>query len=1306
MGRQSLRRRLGMGAAVTSAMLAGYGRPVMAGDCAPLGGGTYVCSNAADLVTDVTQTLIPGGVLGVTTTMGFGIDTAANGGHAIYLSADGGLAFTDSFQSLITGASSGLRALNANGGDLVIGTSGSVTGLAEAGLYARDNGTGSVGITTAGVQGQLRGLDARNFGGGGITIDSSAGTVAGTSDTGLYARNYSSGLLSITAAGVSGGDTGIFARTLGGGIVVTLTGGMVIGQTTGVYARNDGDGGVTIDGTAGTVTGLGLSITGIYGRDYGTGDLRLTTADVAGGLNGIVARNSGGGDLAIDSTLGTVSADAANSNGIYARDDGAGAVSVTTYDVRGQLRGIDIRNYGGGAVTVDSTLGTVEGIGYTGIYLIDDGAGAVAITTGSVTGGTTGIYANAMTGGLGILLTGGQVAGGTTAIHALNDGGGDLTIDSTAGVLTGSGMMSTGIFARDFGSGDLRITTAEVTASLNGIYARNAGGGLLTVDTTAGQVEGTASNGVYVLNEVSGAVTITTADVSGGQNGIAASNLAGSALTIDTTAGSVDSLNGTGISAYNAIDGLLSLATAGVSGGARGLFAHNAGDGGTTIDTTLGTVLGTSGTGLIARDDGGGSLQVTTAGVTGGTDGIVARNYGGGATEITTAAAAVTGSGGTGVFARDEGLQGFTITTAAVGGGVSGITAQNYGDGDLTIDSTAGTVTGGTAFGIYAVNSSSDLLSISTADVSGGMQGIRVRDIFGGAMAIATHGTVQGADAAIWVRQLAAGTVTLSNDGILRNTAGDAAALTIHVDALTGDTVLVENLADGLLVGQVELTAQDDSLDNAGTWRLAGGTSAFGLGNDRVMNQGGALMLAGLGGAADVTRLDGLELFENAGRLELRDGGLGDRVEVSGAFTGSGGGLVGLDIFLDDGSTVGDRLVVEGAVGGASVLALNVVGGAGAETGTGPGHGIVLVDASAGSTDGDDFTLLGGPIETGIYSYDLVLEADGIWYLQSSVMPAVHEYPNAVTASFLLADSLNGTLEERLGELRHRAAPGNGGRAADAGSGQGLNLWVRSVAEQGDYEPGGAPDFAQTNLGVVAGGDVGFSGLFGKDRLFLGVMAGYGHGDARGAASRFAIDGVAFGLYATYLLENGTPSPYDGLYLDLVGRATLLDVAIDSSAPLSSADYDATAWGASIEVGYGVELSRGLILEPQAQLSYSWLQQDDFVNSRGVAVSLDEGESLRGRLGFRLQRHWDLRSLGAAAPYLEFNLLHEFAGTNRIVANGVPFESGAEGTSYQAGFGLDALIGRDIAVYGSIKASWGEHVDNAVRAVAGLRLSF
>ena len=116
--------------------------------------------------------------------------------------------------------------------------------------------------------------------------------------------------------------------------------------------------------------------------------------------------------------------------------------------------------------------------------------------------------------------------------------------------------------------------------------------------------------------------------------------------------------------------------------------------------------------------------------------------------------------------------------------------------------------------------------------------------------------------------------------------------------------------------------------------------------------------------------------------------------------------------------------------------------GTGSLTGTGAGNGIRMVDVSTtGNTSAGDFTLSGGSISLGAFTYDVALESDGIWYLQSTVNGVAAAA--AITSAFVqeIGSAFLGTLHERVGEQEHV-----GQRQLDGGAASGM--WARRLASR------------------------------------------------------------------------------------------------------------------------------------------------------------------------------------------------------------------------------------------------------------------
>ena len=643
----------------------------------------------------------------------------------------------------VGGVGAGIIASNSlYGTDLTINVA-EVSGDGAQGIYAVNYGAGALSIAATGtVTAGATGIDALNYGAG-LTIEAAA--VTGIV-TGINAQNNGSGTLSITTTGTVTGtnDYGIRARNSGADLTINAV--AVIGYDRGIFAHNSGTGPLSITAT-GTVT---AGTIGIDALNYGAG-LTIEAAAVEGGITGINAQNNGGGALNI-TTTGTVTG--TNGYGIQAQNSGTD-LTINAAAVIGYDRGISARNSGTGPLSI-TTAGTVTG-GTSGIYARNSGAGALNVNTlEAVTGtGKDGIYAYNECNSYGALtIAAADVTGADNGIFAENDGAAAMSITST-GTVTGTG--KDGIRAMNYGS-SLTIVAVSVIGGGSGIKATNYGSnaGALSI-TTTGTVTGAGQDGIFAANGVSstGGVTIEAAAVTGGDFGILARN-EGTALSISTT-GVVEGAGIVGIFANNSSNGSdLSIAAAdNVSGGTNGIHAVNAGAGALSI-TTAGTVTGAGQDGIFAftgSNSTGGLTIDATGDVTGysGT-GINARNFGAGALSV-TASGAVTGTGVyyvndgyayhfAGISAFNEGTD-LTISAADVTGDDSGIYADNQGTGALSI-STTGAVEGSYA-GIFAVNASqSTELTVTAADVTGGVYGIFAANEGSGALSITATGTVEG----------------------------------------------------------------------------------------------------------------------------------------------------------------------------------------------------------------------------------------------------------------------------------------------------------------------------------------------------------------------------------------------------------------------------------------------------------------------------------------------------------------------------------------------------------------------------------
>ncbi|MCZ0734455.1 autotransporter domain-containing protein [Phreatobacter sp. AB_2022a] len=355
----------------------------------------------------------------------------------------------------VTGGLTGILARNNGHGDTSVTATGDVVGTARRGLDVYNNSSaGGLTVHAASVTGGIDGIFVENRGAG-TTLVTASGSVIGAQLHGIAATNGQflanpdgtfdglgsgpAGDLSVRAAAVSGGVTGILAANGGSGATYVTATGLVNGGS--------GEGISALNGPA-------------------AGKLSIDAAAVSGGGTGILARNSGTG-----STLVTASGPVVGTSG-----DGIAATNAAT----------------AGALTIHARA--VTGGNY-GIYASGGGAGATEVTaTGPVVGtGASGIFVLNGAATTGLTVTAEAVSGARYGVSVGNFGTGPTRI-ATSGLVEG-GMGA--IFAGSAGQ-PIEITTNGLVRNLSGLSASLAietSGGLVTY-TNAGGLIGTVKFGV------------------------------------------------------------------------------------------------------------------------------------------------------------------------------------------------------------------------------------------------------------------------------------------------------------------------------------------------------------------------------------------------------------------------------------------------------------------------------------------------------------------------------------------------------------------------------------------------------------------------------------------------------------------------------------------------------------------------------------------------------------------------------------------------------------------------------------------
>ncbi|WP_197431088.1 autotransporter outer membrane beta-barrel domain-containing protein [Aliiruegeria sabulilitoris] len=1317
----------------------------------------------------------------VSGTREFGIWAFHQGSGALAITANGNT----------TGNTIGVVGVHAGDGDLSIATTGTVTGENNEGIFAKHYGVGTLEITASGdvsggrygdgidarhynsgalsvtangdVTGYYSGVNARHVGSGDMSI-TTTGNVSGTNVDGIRVENLGSGATEITTSGpVSGGDDGIEARHTGSGYGIDYYGGMARATQAASYSTASGS--LTITAT-GDVTGADNGIEAYTGP--AATDMTISAANVTGGDTGIYAIHHGSGALSV-TTTGQVSGTA--DDGIHVENSGSGAtVIATSGPVSGGDDGIEARHTGSG-----------YGIYYyggmaqaTGAASYSTASGSLTITaTGDVTGADIGIDAYTGPAATDMTISAASVTGGTTGIYANHNGSGELSITMTGTV---NGVRDDGIIAQtgDNSTG-LTISTASVTGE-TGIIARHYGSGAISI-TTTGDVTGTSHNGIDVYGDASTSdLTISATSVTGESDGIEVDHFGSGAISITTT-GDVVGLDEDGINVDNGSSGTdLTISAASVTGGEDGIQVNHRGSGAATI-TTTGEVVG-DGDGIDVNSYGSGVVTVTTTGtVSGGDQGIEVRHEESDQQEVATqgdalaetdisvdnaveGAVTITATdhvsgGGVGILAQIAGgSTDVDITASSVSGGSVGIEAMHGGEGDISI-ATSGAIEGGAA-GILALGGQyTGDMTVTTGDVTGRVYvGILTSHSGTGDLAVSVSGAVTGGIAAITNGyaqydnigyNAQGGSFTVTSTGslnglyafvdlaenepnselnVLGSVDGKVAmgfgsdTLRITGDGDDGSTVAAGTVLDGyglenwegFLPEVVEGVTEDDSspemeetteptFDESTASDMlvfdgwTGQLDASILNFEQISLVNGTNMVFDPATSDTFTTPDGVDglLFAietgstaqfldsmtiegdvlNQGTIDLStaNGTVGTRLTVSGDYEAasdlvidadlsSGGGT---DNSLEGDAAYTDQIVIAGNASGTTAVTVNNTGSGLASTDinanetTENNEGLLFAQVQGGTAASDSFTLAGGAVVEGPFQLDVVAfdpssSSSGNWDYVLAITgysTSATAYESLHVAGLTLAEP--GTLRDRY----HRRQFLLGGNdvpsqstnrpwqfGADPADGK-TGVWMLLDGSWEEFRPANSStntkydvDSWKLQFGVdtlLASHESG--DLFGGIALHKGGVSLDAKSDAGSASNNTDSYGVSVML--TWLGLNG-------FYVD--GQAILHRFESD----LSAAGFGTVASGVkgsghtfSLEFGKRFEDVRGWDLIPQVQFSHTDVDFESFDGPSGEKVDPGDASSFATRIGLAAEREWQLSNTREASFYGLANVVHE-----------------------------------------------------------------
>jgi outer membrane autotransporter protein len=1234
------------------------------------------------------------------------ITTAHDSAEAVYAYNAGlGEALAQMDGGVIDGSSNGLLSVVDNAANSTISsatfTDGQITlnGSATRAVEARvanalSNATAMATMTggastSTGFNGH--GTYAYNLGLGATTSSMTGGTVSVDGDS-------SRGVLAHVSNALNASDA---LANMSGGSITTYG-----SNSVGVFSYNIGLGATTAQMDGGTVTTAGDSADGMRSEvtnatSTATATALLTDGDVetaGAAAYGVAAVNSGVGESWAQMDGGTITTSGYNAYGLFSLIDNASSTSTAT----AVMTGGNIETGAGG--TGDVSFGVLARNRGTGDAYVQIDGDARIVSSGD---------------------RGGAAARAETV-------GGNAIIVMNSGELVTTGTDAEGLWAIVGGAsstGDASVTMNGGSIDTAGDYsmgaqARNTGLGSATVLFNGGSV----TTGGFPL--------VGFAESSSGLVALITNNLSSSDATVNMTGGSVAALgeNSSGVEAANVGTGNAIVNISGgdvvASGvGTEGVRAYSSG-GNFDVSITDSSVVGGSGhgAGIHTVAAAGGTILIgTNAVVDGSASGIAIRD---------------------GDRLVDLDLNGFADNDND-GDGFSDIDPASYAayspaDG---IDETGGNVvvtTSGTVTGDAILGLGDDIINLTGGLYTGSIYGDD-RDY-----ALSNDGLVnhEGNDTLNWTGGTLAGGFHGQDGSDIANVSSGADLSGLTVLDGGDDVSSADGFIDELTLSDLALTIDGADVVNWETVTVDGGSITFDDGALTVGSDDGLGLVL-----TDFARLDqgglGLDLtgnISNGGVVTVQDGIAGDTITVSGDYIGDGGDLL-FDTVLEDDSSATDMLIIAGDTSGDTNVYIDNIGGAGAETTDG-----ILVIEVGGVSDADAFTLANGDftldsgesaIAAGAYAYAWVQGDDGNWYLRSSLDDTTVLTPSTPVYEALPLAQL-GMLampshDQRIGnrtwsviaaeptyvfckdpaqnfrclvtedQAQAYAQPTDGAREVLITGG---GAWVRVDGAHAEIAPLSSTSgisLEQNVGGIEAGYDHVLKTNEAGDRLIGGVSLRYAQSgtDVTAAAGNGDIAATGFGVGASL-----TWYKTDGLYVDAQARAlwSQTDLTSDSLGTLAN-DVAGVGYGVSVEVGKEFALKGDWTITPQAQLSYSQVDVDDFTGLFN-AVSDVDGESLALRVGAVVanETSWQAEdgTTSRRAANIGAHVIQEFSPESSINVAGSTLTTERETTSAEITLGGTYAWSDDkYTAYTQVGAATGvENFGDSTRltGTAGLRV--
>lgn len=264
----------------------------------------------------------------------------------------------------------------------------------------------------------------------------------------------------------------------------------------------------------------------------------------------------------------------------------------------------------------------------------------------------------------------------------------------------------------------------------------------------------------------------------------------------------------------------------------------------------------------------------------------------------------------------------------------------------------------------------------------------------------------------------------------------------------------------------------------------------------------------------------------------------------------------------------------------------------------------------------------------------------------------------------------NDNLFKRMGDLHTQAADHPEG------------VWARSLGTEDERHAGSRGEFStKTRFHEYQAGYDVLRGMSPQERHYQGVGLSYTQGRGSYFGGYSDVTGWGLGLYDTRVHS-------DGQYLDFILKGTHLEGELHGACSHGE-NLDNNGYTFGVEYGWKHPFTpnkQGWFVEPQAQLTFGWLDGADLTLANGVHYHENNIKSAVGRAGLRVGYEGQQAQFFAKADWF-----HEFGGSSQLYLSDdegqLYLDEDYGDTWFAYGLGLTANLTKNSQLYADIEKS-------------------